>query len=130
MSEPDAHIKFQYDELHKLDEQLGMMRKWGVLETDPGFKALFKARGAALGKLGLRRPSITSLIRMLPGLSPGEVRLWADAEKGWMIEARAEPSAQPKYKYVSDEVAEKIVKEELTHEEFLELLVPDPYLGE
>ena len=130
MSTPDEHRKFQFDELHKLDDQLGMMKRWGVLPSDPGFQRLLGARGAAMGKLGLRIPSTTTLILKLIGLSPGEIKLWANAEIGWMTEARARPGAPPVYKYVSDEIAEKIVKRELTHELHDSLFAPDPYMGE
>jgi len=83
------------------------------------------ARGAAMGKLGLRLPRITSLIAKLIGFSPGEITLWADAELGWMSEARERPGAPPVYKYVSDEIAEKIVKREVTPELEEQLLQPE-----
>ena len=130
MSTPKEHVTFQWNELAKLDDQLRMMRGWGVSELDPGFQALFKARGAALGKLGLRLPRTSTLIKLLIELSPGELKLWSDAEIGWMVETRAKPGAPPVYHSVSDQVAETIIKGELTHEEFEALKVPDPYLGE
>lgn len=130
MSKPSEHLKFQYAELHKLDEQLVMMRRWGVLETDPGFQRLWRARGEAMGKIGLIRARTTTLVMTKAGLSPGVIKLWADAELGWMTEARTKPSAPPVYKYVSDEVAEKIVKREVTPELEEFLMTPDPYLGE
>jgi len=130
VSTPDEHAEMQWAELRKLDKELEMMRKWGVAETDPGYQALWGARGAAMGKLGLRVPRLTTLVETLPGLSPGEIKLWADAELGWMTEARVEPGAAPVYKYVSDEVAEKIIKREVTPELEKELMTPDPYLGE
>jgi len=106
------------------------MRGWGVSELDPGFRRLLSARDAAMGKLGLMLPRTTTLAMSVLGLSPGEIKLWADAELGWMTEARRKPSALPVYKYVSDEVAEKLVKSELTHELEEELMTPDPYIGE
>jgi len=130
VSSPSEHLSFQYAELNRFSEQLDMMRRWGVSESDPGFQRLLEARGAAMGKLGLLQPRTTALALFIPGLSPGEVKLWADAEIGWMTEARVKPGAPPVYKYVSDEVAEKIVKGELTHELEEELMTPDPYLGE
>ena len=83
-----------------------------------------------MGKLGLRLPRITSLIAKLVGFSPGEITLWADAELGWMTEARERPGAPPVYKYVSNEVAEKLVKREVTPELEKVLMTPDPYIGE
>jgi len=130
MSEPDEHITSQWDEFSKLESQLNMMRRWGVSELDPGFQALFRARGAALAKVGLMMPRLPTLITLLAALSPGEITLFADAEIGWLVEARAKPGAPPVYKYVSDEIAEKIVKGEITHELEEELMTPDTYIGE
>lgn len=130
MSDPSEHLAFQWAEVNRLNKQLAQMRRWGVLETDPGFQRLWSARGAAMGKVGLRLPRSTTLIKVLLGLSPGEMKLWADAELGWMVEARVKAGALPVYKYVSDDVAEKLIKGELTKELELELMTPDPYIGE
>lgn len=130
MSTPKEHIDFQWAELRKLDLQLTQMRQWGVSETDPGYQRLFSARGTAMGKLGLLKPRTTTLIVSRAGLSPGELKLWADAELGFKVEARVSPGASPVYRFVSDAIAEKIVKGILTHEEFTELIAPDPYEGE
>jgi len=130
MSTPDVHLKFQWAEVNEFDRQLATMRRWGVLETDPGYKSLLAARGESLAKVGIIKARNTAVAKLLAGLSPGEIRLWSDAELGWMTEARTKPGAPPVYKYVSDEVAEKIVKEELTHELEEFLMTPDPYLGE
>ncbi len=130
MSAPAEHLKFQYAELHKLDDQLEMMKRWGVSESDPGYQSLWQARGTALAKIGQQKPMTFFQIARSFGMSPGVIALYAAAERGWMIEARAKPGAQPVYHYVTDDVAEKIVKEELTHEEFMELLTPDSYIGE
>ena len=130
MSKPKEHLAFQWAELNKLTSQLSQMRRWGVLESDPGYLRLFQSRGAAMAKLGLRQPRITTLILKLAGLSPGELTLWADAEIGWKVEARISPGAPPVYRKVSDDIAERIIKEELTHEQFAELVAPDPYQGE
>ncbi|MBA7592642.1 hypothetical protein ES708_34834 [subsurface metagenome] len=130
MSKPKEHLRFQYAELNKLTQQLSMMKRWGVSELDPGFQKLLGAGRAAMAKVGLRVPRTTTLVKLLIGLSPGEIKLWADAELGWMTEARARPGAPPVYKYVSDDVAEKIVKREITPELEEQLLAPDPYLGE
>lgn len=125
MSKPSEHLTFQYEELNKFNDQLRMMTQWGVLPTDPGFQRLLSARGAALGKLGFKLPRITSLIAKLIGLSPGEISLWADAEIGWLTEARAGPGAPPVRKHISDELAKTILQGDLTHELFETLLVPD-----
>ena len=130
MSAPSEHRKFQYAEVNKLTSQLSMMRRWGVLESDPGYLRLLSARGAALGKLGLSVPRLSTMVLGLVGLSPGTIMLWADAEIGWITEALVKPGALPVFKHVTDEVAEKIVKGELTKELEEELMTPDPYVGE
>ena len=52
MSTPKQHISFQQEEFYMLSDQLKVMEKWGVLATDPGYQALWRARGAAWGKIG------------------------------------------------------------------------------
>lgn len=130
MSTPAEHFAFQRAELKRFNKQLEMMKEWGVLEKDPGYLKLLEARENAMIKLGLMKPRITTLATTISGLSPGEIKLWADAEMGWMVEARARPGASPVYKYVTDETAEKIIKREITPELERELLTPDDYLGE
>jgi len=130
MSKPSEHLNFQYSELSRINSALRSMRGWGVLESDPGFQRLWKARGAAIAKIGIKAPRITTLIAKLIGLSPGELKLWEDAEIGWMVETRAKAGAPPVYRYVSDAIAERIVKKTLTHEEFMEITSVDDYEGE
>ena len=72
---------------------------------------------------------MTLFLRLL-GLSPGEIKLWHDAECGWFTEAREHPGATPVYHYISDEVAASIIKGELSKELEAELMKPDEYLGE
>ena len=87
-------------------------------------------RGKLLAQVSFKFPrTITQLAKLL-ALSPGEVRLWHDAESGWMTEARAKLGAPPVYHYVKDEVAIAILKGELTHELEVELMTPDEYIGE
>ncbi|MBA7579191.1 hypothetical protein ES708_21060 [subsurface metagenome] len=130
MSTPKEHLTFQSAEIARLERELEQLRGWGVPETESGFQRLLGGLGTAIGKVGRVLSRTTTLVRTITGLSPGEIRLWADAELGWMTEARARPGAPPVYKYVSDEVAEKIVKREITPELEEQLLTPDPYLGE
>ena len=83
-----------------------------------------------MGKLGFRAPKAISLLAKLVGLSPGVIKLWHDAESGWMSEARERPGAPPVYHHVDDDTAIAIIKEELTHEQAAELMRPDEYVGE
>ena len=130
MSTPAQHTNFQFAEVNKLSKQLGQMRSWGVSALDPGYLRLNSALSEAIGKVGFRLPRTTTLIRLLAGLSPGEVRLWADAEIGWIAESRVEPGAPPVYKQVTDQEAEKIATGKLTHELEERLMAPETYYGE
>ena len=130
MSTPSEHNSMQWTELANLDSQLGMMRKWGVSQLDPGFQRLLSARGTAMAKLGLKLPRTTTLIKLIAGLSPGSIKLWADAEIGWMAEAITRPGAVPVYTRITDDDAEAIIKGDLTRELHDRLMAPDPYLGE
>ena len=130
MSEPKDHLDFQYAEVQRLDEQLRLMRQWGVSPTDPGYIALRTAHAQASFKVGLVLPRTSTLVQDLWGFSPGIIRLFNDAELGWMVEARTKPGAQPVYKYVSNEIAEKIVKRQITPELETFLMTPDDYIGE
>lgn len=125
MSRPSDHLEFQWAEVNRINDALSTLRRFGISELDPAYQILYKARGAALGKLGLVKPRLTTLIKLLAGLSPGEIRLFADAELGWLVEATSEPGAQPVRRYVSDEVAVQLIKGELTHELEAELMTPE-----
>lgn len=106
------------------------MRSAGISELAPEYMKLNKQLGGLIMHTGYKFPRGLTLIRMLLGLSPGEVRLWHDNELGWQSEARAKPGAIPVMKSVSDEIAMTILKGELTHELEDYLMTPDPYLGE
>ena len=116
MSKPSDHLKFQYAELNKLNQALRTLIRQGIPEVDAAYQAVYKARGAAFGKLGKVQPRTTTLVKLLLGLSPGEIKLFQDAERGWLVESIPRPGAQPVYRYVSDEIAGLIIKGELTHD--------------
>jgi len=125
MSVPTEHAAFQYAELNKLTDTLSTLRRLGISELDPAFRTVLSARGAALGKLGLNLPRTTTLLKLLVGLSPGEIRLFQDAELGWLVESIERPGAQPVRKYVSDEVAMTLIKGKMTKELEVELMAPE-----
>lgn len=130
MSTPEQHLAFQFAEVARFEKELEQLKQWGMPETAGGFQRLGAAIDTAIRKVGQLLPRLTVPIKKLFGFSPGELLLWADAELGWKVEARVSPGAAPVYRQVSDEIAEKIIKESLTHEEFAELISPDPYIGE
>lgn len=124
MSVPDVHKQFQYNELTEFTNSLNLLRRAGISIDNPAYQVLYKARAQALGKLGLLQPRLTTLVRLLAGLSPGEIRLFRDAERGWLVEAISKPGATPIRRYVSDEIAVTLIKGELTHELEAELMTP------
>ena len=122
--------KYQYRQLHELDSAMATMRKFGIPEVSDAYQQLYQLKGKLIAQVGFKAPRPTSLIAKLAGLSLGVIKVWHDAESGWMAEARATPKAHPVYKSVPDELAIAILKRELTpgQEEFL--MTPDPYIGE
>jgi len=106
------------------------MRKFGIPEISDAYQQLFRLRGKLMAQIGFKLPRPLSLLAKLVGLSPGILKVWHDAEAGWMAEARAKPGAPPVYKAVSDEVAVAIIKGEVTKELEESLMTPDEYLGE
>jgi len=107
-----------------------MMSGEGIPTTSTPYQKVYTELGRLKADIGYKVPRSVIAVAELYGLSPGTLRLWQDAEIGWKVEARARPSAPPIYKNVSDDLAMTIIKGELTHEAFMELLVPDPYIGE
>jgi len=130
MSRPELHIKYQQEQLFRLDRAVYEMGREGIPETSAPFQAVLQARGALRLSFGYRVPKPVFSLLKLYGLSPGTITLWMDAERGWMSEARARPGAPPVYQHVSDEVAMAILKKEITPELEKELMTPDEYLGE
>ena len=80
--------------------------------------------------LGFKIPKPLTLIARLLGLSPGEIKLWFDAEGGWMSEARVRPGASPIYHYIGSDQAISILKEDISPELHEYLFTPDDYLGD
>ena len=123
-------VKYQYDQLHEIDRALSTMRRFGIPEVSDAYQQLYSLRGKLMAQVGFKAPRPVSLLAKLIGMSPGVIKVWHDAESGWMSEAREKPGAPPIYKKVSDEVAMAILKGEVTPELEKELMTPDPYIGE
>lgn len=120
----------QYNALARVDRALGKMKIAGIGFENPIYSQIYRARGALLGRIGVRVPrSVSSLIRIL-GLSPGLLDLFFDVDYGWITAARESAGADPVYHVVPDETAHKIIKGELTHDDFQALKTPAVYLGE
>lgn len=130
MTVPARHIKAQWGDIAEMDRALRSMHRLGIDEASEEYKTLWKARGAFFGKMGFRVPKPITLIARLFGFSPGELRLYHDADTGFMVEGRARPEARPAFHYVDDETAIAIIKGEVTHELEAELMAPDTYAGE
>lgn len=114
-----------WQQIGELEKALGTMTRFGIEETDPAYQALFAKRGALLAAVGKKFPRSAIQLRLLPGFSPGVIRLWHDVESGFFTDARVRPGAPPVYRAIPDNIAMAILKRELTHEEFEALLIPD-----
>lgn len=122
--------KYNYRQVDEITRALNVLRLNGILEDALPYKSLYSLRGKILKQIGIKFPRVPSLLSLVAGLSPGTIKVWHDAESGFMTEARAKEGAPPVYHHVSDEVAIKILKGELTKELEVELMKPDSYLGE
>lgn len=125
MSSPQEHSRFQFAEVDRINDAIGLLRSLGISELDTAMQALEKARRAALGKLGLAKPRTSTLVRLLPGLSPGQISLFLDAERGWLVEAIKEPGAPPVYRYVGDDIASRLLVRDIDLELEEALLAPE-----
>ncbi len=113
-----------------ISNALETLRRAGVLPTSPNFLNLQKVMGDYNLNIGFKIPRPVTLILKLFGLSPGTVTLWHDADSGFFTEARTGAGAPPVYHHVSDEIAETILKGQLTHEIEDKLMTTDEYFGE
>jgi hypothetical protein len=123
-------VEYQRSMLNEIERAKSILLKAGYGVIDPPYLNLLRAGRMSLASFGLKVPRPMTLIIKLVGLSPGTITLWHDAESGFFTEARAKEGAPPVYRHVTDEVAIKILKGELTHELEVELMTPDDYIGE
>jgi hypothetical protein len=123
-------LKHSYRALKKTDGTILKIQGSFYPDAIPNYLNLSRLRGELYTSIGFRVPKFMQLVIKLIGLSPGEVKLWFDAECGFFTEARAYTGAPPVYHIVTDEVAIAIVKGELTHELEAVLMTPDEYMGE
>lgn len=130
MSTPKEHLRFQWDEVHRAEDDLATLERLGVSTTDPAYVKLSEEVGAALAKVGTVVSRDTLLLAWSFGFSPGDIKLWHDGDAGWMTEARVRPGAPPVYRKVSDEVAVALIKKQITPELEKVLMTPDDYIGE
>lgn len=123
-------LSHQYGAIRQLERTMASLRRAGLGRGTPAFDALYRARAEVWKGIGFKLPKVIQLLLRLPGLSPGEIKLWHDAETGWMTEARERPGTPPVYHHISDEVAVSILKKELTPALERELMTPVEYYGE
>ena len=119
-----------WKQVEEVERALGSLRRRGISINNPAMAKLTALRGTLLKKVGFKFPRTLSQIVKLIGLSPGTLTLWHDAESGFMTEARERPGGPPVYRYVSDDIAARIINKDRIHELEEELLVPDSYMGE
>lgn len=130
MSTPDQHRIYQQKAVTNFLDSLNKLRNAGVSPGSDAFRRLQAGLNEYLPLVGTRVPRPTVFILRLLGLSPGSLSLFHGGDFGWTVALRELAGATPHYKTISDELAIHIVKDGLTHEEFMELSRPDDYLGE
>jgi len=119
-----------YRQLNEFKRSLNVLEQSGFGPGTVPFELINNLRSTALAKLGFKSSKPVSLLLKLTGLSPGIIKVFHDAESGFMSEARVKPGAPPVLRHISDDVAITILKGELTHEIEDELMTPDDYIGE
>ena len=127
---PSTSTKHKRFQVQKAEDDLAILKRLGVLETDPAYQRLLQQQGAALATIGFKTPKVPDWLRDWATYSPSRIRLGHDPEYGWFIAAREKPGAPLIYKIVNDETAAAIIKDEVTPEMERELFTPDEYLGE
>lgn len=113
-----------------LERTLRTLQRYNINPLSTEYRRIERVGDYININMGFKVPKPITLIMRLFGLSPGELKLFYDAETGWFTEARAKEGALPVYHHVTDEVAVTILKGELTHELEVELMKPDEYIGE
>ncbi len=109
-------LAYYWHQLSNLQQTSLRMIGLGVALDNPMYADLRTARRAVLGQVREKYPrQVVSIARFIR-LSPGELGLWYDVERGWMVEVRERPGAPPVYNPVSDEVAADIVQGRNIHE--------------
>jgi len=113
-----------------MDEALDVWRRRGVPTNVPSYLKLDRVRAEYRLQIGIRIPRPVTFLMKLVGLSPGTLRLFHDGDFGFLVELRDYEGAPPRYRHISDDLSATIVKGELTHEMFKQLLTPDDYIEE
>ena len=119
-----------YRQLDIINTAMRDLRRLGIPLENPAMRELYKLRGEVMGKLGLKIPRVSSILRTVSGLSPGIVRVWFDSETGFMAEGRPYPEAPPVYHAISVEEAALLVAEEPPSELLHRMFLPTEYIGE
>lgn len=123
-------LKHSFLQISEVIRARQALTRAGISLLDPVYGSISRVENRVAINLGFRIPKPMTLLLRLFGLSPGEIKLWHDAESGWFTEAREKPGAPPVYHYVNDDTAMAILKGELTKEREAELMKPDEYVGE
>jgi hypothetical protein len=129
-----------WDQLRALDTAMGALRDVGIGVGTQAYDALWRQRGAVLGKLRAMAPSpresttaahvkVVGRLRALglefaaasprihiSELEEATVRVWFDIEQEWLAEARLSPGAPPIYHSLTTEEAVSLIKETPTPE--------------
>lgn len=120
----------QFRQLNEVQRALKVLSRAGFGPATEAWQGVYRLQGGLMKEMGMVKPKPMSLIKLLMALSPGSIKLFHDAECGWLSEAREKPGAPPVYHYIDDDAAMKILRGEMTHELEAVLMKRDEYLGE
>lgn len=121
-----------YEQLEEINKGLDVLMKAGMGKGNPAYEALWKMRGATLGKLTrlIPTPRLPSIIKLLTMLSPGQLKVFFDNEVGWLAEGTPAPGEMPVVRRISHEQAVLLLQEKPPSELVHKLLKPETYFGE
>ena len=112
-------------QISEVDKALNVLKNNGIDVFSNPFKILDLSRTKLLANIGVKLPRIVQLLVRFVGFSPGVIALYHDIESGFMSEARRTPRSEPAYHFVSDDIAVKILKHDISDELEEFLMTPD-----
>jgi hypothetical protein len=122
--------EYQWKQVDAIDRALSALSPYSYLRELPGYKELFAARARLVRQLTGPFPRATTLLKFIPFLSPGQIRVWYDSETGWIVEGRKSPGAPPTLRSVDQATALAVMDPEAPEELLHKFEEPDPYIGE
>lgn len=122
--------KDKWNQVETIDKAMSLLRGAGFSMEIPAMRELYRLRGQVIGKILGPFPRLRGIVRLITGLSPGELTVWFDIESGFFTEARTRPGDPPVYRPISDDQAVALLRPTPDRELAHSLYEPLEYLGE